>query len=129
MSQSREILKAFNNHFMEFVEDIINIFPNNLDLLTTKKSVLLLKKSNPKIIIHVWNEEVNKKYGSQIDEGDISFFIEKDYNEDLEKYDNNKISDVIEKLRDTIRNMKKEDLDKSLKYLQNLKKLSLLYFS
>ena len=30
------LLKAFNNHFLEFIEDVIKIFPENLDIMTAK---------------------------------------------------------------------------------------------
>ena len=30
------VLKAFNNHLLEFIEDVIRIFPENLDIKTGK---------------------------------------------------------------------------------------------
>ncbi len=47
----QDIFKGFNNHFVEFIEDIHSIFPNDKDITMTRDSLLLLKKSNPKIII------------------------------------------------------------------------------
>ena len=41
------ILKGFNNHFFEFVEDIITTFPENQDLKTSKMSFELFRKANP----------------------------------------------------------------------------------
>ena len=43
-------LTAFNNQFLEFVEDILRLFPNDKDLITTKNSLLLMKKMNPRLI-------------------------------------------------------------------------------
>ena len=42
------IMKIFNEQMMDFINDIINVFPNNPELVTAKNSILLLKKSNPK---------------------------------------------------------------------------------
>ena len=128
MSQLSSILTAFNDHFIEFVSDIINVFPNDTDLLAAKNSFSLIRKANPKLIIKIWSSHVVYKYAEQIDEGDIGFFINKDYSDDLEKADNSeKIMEAIDRLRNPIKMMTLEDRAKSMKYIQNLKKLSVMY--
>ena len=128
MSQLSSILTAFNDHFIEFVSDIINVFPNDTDLLAAKNSFSLIRKANPKLIIKIWSSHVVNKYAVQIDEGDIGFFINKDYASDLEKADNSeKIMEAIDRLRNPIKMMTLEDRAKSMKYIQNLKKLSVMY--
>lgn len=127
----QDIFKGFNNHFVEFIEDIHSIFPNDKDIIMTRDSLLLLKKSNPKIIIDVWYKNITLKYQSEIQNGNIDFFLTKDYNEDLNMGDqkNNKVLEAIEKLRQPIKNMGDENQDKCLKYIQNLTQLSSLYFN
>ena len=128
MSQLSSILTAFNDHFIEFVSDIINVFPNDTDLLAAKNSFSLIRKANPKLIIKIWSSHVVNKYAEQIDAGDIGFFINKDYSNDLEKADNSeKIMEAIDRLRNPIKMMTLEDRAKSMKYIQNLKKLSVMY--
>ena len=128
MSQLSSILTAFNDHFIEFVSDIINVFPNDTDLLAAKNSFSLIRKANPKLIIKIWSSHVVHKYAEQIDAGDIGFFINKDYAGDLEKADNSeKIMEAIDRLRNPIKMMTLEDRAKSMKYIQNLKKLSVMY--
>ena len=56
------ILTVFNNHFIEFIEAIVSIFPNDVDLVTVKNFFLLMRKSNPKLIITVFNKYVVLKY-------------------------------------------------------------------
>ena len=48
------LLTAFNDHFMEFVNAIVERFPEDLDLVTSKNFLELAKKSNPKMIIKVF---------------------------------------------------------------------------
>ena len=128
MSQQSSILSAFNNHFMEFVDDIIVVFPNDTDLLAAKNSLALIRKANPKMIVKIWSSYVVNKYATEIDAGDISFFINKDYKDDLERAENSeKIMESIDRLRNPIKLMSEEDRAKSMKYIQNLKKLSILY--
>ena len=38
------VLKAFNNHFFEFIDDIIGIFPENNDIKTTKTFFEMTKR-------------------------------------------------------------------------------------
>jgi hypothetical protein len=122
------ILKAFNDHFVEFVEDISRVFPDNRDVLTTKNALLTIRKANPRLILQCWQEYIAQPYATKIEEGDMSFFIEKDYTNDLKDMDgNDAIMQKIDRLRGQVRNMCKDDQEKSMTYVQNLSKLSNLY--
>jgi len=75
---SNNILTAFNDHFIEFVSDIQNVFPNDPDILATKNILSAVRKANPKMIVKIWNAYVVGKYKSEIEAGNIDFFINKD---------------------------------------------------
>jgi len=127
MDQSH-ILKTFNDHFIEFIEDIIKVFPENSDLVSIKNSFISFRKLNPKLVLGVFRTYVIDKYSGEIDSKNIDFFINKNYESDLQ--DNSSSSMIIEKidkLRDPVREMSEDNQQKVLKYLQNLKKLCLLY--
>jgi hypothetical protein len=122
------ILKAFINHFDEFLEDILKVYPEHPKLLKCKMYFDGLKKSNPKIIITVWKDYVNSKYRDLINNGDIDFFMSKDYQEDVQDVSNsNKVYKEIEELRSIAKTFSEENLNKSMKYVQNLTKLSDMY--
>ena len=122
------LLTAFNDHFIAFVDDFQSVFPDDVDILTAKNSFLIVRKTNPKLIIKIWDKCVNDPYQTEIENGNIDFFINKDYTQDLLNYDNGgKIIESINRLRDPIRKMTPPDQQKTIKYLQNLMKLSLLY--
>jgi hypothetical protein len=131
MSVSKQqLLKVFNDHFIEFIEDIIRVFPTDVDLNTVKNYFLLIRKSNPKLIIMGFHEYVYLKYNDQIQNNNIQFFIDKDYKDDLtENKHSDKIIESINRLRNPIRLMEEEDKMKTVKYLQNLCKLSNSYIS
>jgi hypothetical protein len=129
-TESATLLTAFNDHFMEFVGDIINVFPDDADLASAKNSFILIRKANPKMIIKIWQKFVVEKYSDIIDMDDISFFINKDYSADLSNAENSdKIMEAINRLRKPVQMMTHEDQKKVMKYIQNLKKLSVLYNS
>ena len=122
------ILNAFNDQLTELFIDITIIFPNNIDIKTAQNTLSLIRKANPKMIVKIWKKYVVDKYGEQVDSNNISFFIEKDYNEDLNNTDQpTKIMDAIDRLRDPIKNMNLSNQAKTMKYLQNLKKLCCMY--
>jgi selenocysteine-specific translation elongation factor len=124
----QNILTAFNDHFVEFISDVQSVFPENADVLTAKNSLIMIRKANPKMIIKIWKSNIVDKYRTQIENNDISFFMEKDYSTDLSKAENSdKIMEGIDRLRQPIKDMAPENREKTMKYIQNLTKLSLLY--
>jgi len=125
-----QILKTFNDQFMQFVEDIINVFPNDPDITLAKNAFIFFRKTNPKILIDIWYKYVAKKYQDVILKGDISFFLEKDYGDDLENLNDwsKKSLEAINRLRDPVKNMNPENQSKSMKYCQNLTTLCIHYW-
>jgi hypothetical protein len=122
------ILQAFNNHFFEFMDDINTIMPDNKDLLSARTSLITMRKMNPRLIIKIWKSRIADKYKQNIHDGDISFFLEKDYIEDLENIESsNSIVNKINLIKEPIRNMGEENKAKCMRYIQNLTKLSELY--
>lgn len=122
-------MNAFNNHFTEFVDDILLIFPDNRDILNAKNSLTLLRKSNPKIIIKFWRHYIVQNYRQQIEAGDCDFFLKKDYRLDIENHSRGAdgIVEAIERFRTPLASLPEDELQKCVKYIQNLSKLSLLY--
>jgi hypothetical protein len=69
-------------------------------------------------------------YRDVIDRGDIQFFFQKDYSEDLSILQNsNEIIKMIDTLREPISKMSETEKGFTMKYIQNLSKLSMLYSS
>lgn len=122
---SVNILAAFNDHFVDFVTDIHNVFPDDVDVLTAKNSLLTIRKLNPKMIVKIWNTFIVGKYKKEIEDGDLSFFIDKDYTDDVSSVQNSdKIVESINRLRNPVKQMSIQNQTKVMKYIQNLTKLS-----
>ena len=63
----------------------------------------------------------------KIEDGDINFFLTKDYASDLSRNDNSdKIMESIDRLRNPVKEMSPENQAKTMKYIQNLSKLAML---
>lgn len=127
---SSPILSAFNNQFKEFMNDILCIFPDDKDLMTTKNMMTTLQKGNPRLLIQIWKNFIADPYANEIEAGNISFFIDKDYNSDVSELgDSEKIVKAIDRLREPIKNMDDENQQACMKYIQNLSKLSGMYMT
>lgn len=125
MSNQNNLLTIFNDHFVEFVTDVHNVFPDDPDILTAKNSLIAIRKANPKLIVKIWIKYVLTPYRDRIEAGDINFFIEKDYANDLTKSGNSdQIMMSIDRLRNPVKQMNPSNQQKTMKYIQNLCKLA-----
>ena len=124
----KTILKAFNNHFLEFGDDLITIFPNDYDLKTAYTFIEGLKKVNPKIIIDIWDSWILKHYKIEIDNGDFTFFENKDYSYDLGD-SNSRLLNAVENFKNKCSQLDQKNKNKSMKYVQNLSKLCEIYYN
>ncbi len=128
MADKTTLLRAFNTHMVEFLDDIITILPDNVGLVTTKNSFEMYKKANPALLIKIWYTYVYQPYAEIIEKGDFDFFINKDYSEDLTYLQNSTaVLSAIDTLREQIKVMSEVNRMHSLEYIRNLCKLSNMY--
>lgn len=119
------ILTAFNDHFSEFINDVHLVFPEDVDILSAKNALTAIRKANPKMIVKIWSTFIVGKYKGEIESGNLDFFINKDYSQDVSNAANSdKIMESIDRLRAPIKNMSIENQAKVMKYIQNLTKLA-----
>ena len=124
---STNFVTLFNNHFAEFVNDIQSVFPNDADILTAKNALISIRKANPKLLVRIWIKYIYTPYKQQIEDGDINFFLTKDYTTDLARNDNaDKIMESIDRLMVPVKDMSTDNQTKTMKYIQNLSKLAML---
>lgn len=119
------ILTSFNTQFMAFVDFVCETFPSNVDILTAKNSLILLKKANPRLLIKIWKTYIVDKYRTYILAGDISFFLTKDYSTDVSKLnDSDNVIRIIDNLRKPIEQMNEVEKAKTMNYIKLLSILS-----
>ena len=119
------VLSAFNKIVQDFLEDCMRIFPKDNDFKIYKKAIDLLVKYNPKKINTVFKEYIDI-YRTQINNQDEQFFLENKF-EEVEKYNNDEIFNVINKLKLYWKNLDNNNKEKIWKYLDVMIKLSDAY--
>jgi len=122
------ILKAFNTHFFEFVDDVVGIFPDRIELATARKTFDMIRKANPTAILKAWYAHVYVPYREPIEQGNLEFFFTKNYADDLTTMANStEIMRVIDTLRSPIQLMSDTNKSHTMKYIQNLSSLATLW--
>jgi hypothetical protein len=122
------LLNAFNTQLFEFIEDIELVFNEDNSVKRAKAGLVMIKKVNPTLTIRIWYNYICSKYESEINNDNIDFFLDKDYKKDLVYMNqSDDIISSIDKLREPIKNMSKENQEKSFRYIKNLCILSKLY--
>ena len=127
-----QILSAFNDHFKEFIADIKRVFPQNMDIVALNKGLPSILMITPKLIIKSFKTNFVDVYRSEIEEGDINFFIDLDYQNDLTNLGVDTNSAILEKinyLKEPIRQMNAREQESVMKYMKNLMGLIDLYYS
>ena len=127
MSNNPLIMATFLKQMDECLEDISKTYSTDSRFSKCKLYFETMKRTNPRMIITTWKTMVTDKYDAQIQEGNIEYFLEKDYAEDAQDLYTPTVDSTIQELRTTIKKMSPENKEVSLKYLQNLCKLSKLY--
>ena len=123
-----ELMRVFNTQLASMFDDISIIFPENKEIKIAQTKYDALRKMNPSLIIKIWFTYIYTPYASIIDTGDMSFFYDKDYTEDLKNITGSKdIIIMIDNIRTPIRSMNEENKTKMAKYIKNLSSLSTMY--
>jgi hypothetical protein len=122
-------MKAFNDHFIDFLEDMERVFPDNTDISSAKQAIITFRKMNPRLLIMVFHNSVGKLYREEIVTGNLHYFTKKDYTKDIKFTSNADIlTQKINSLRGPVNSMSVPDQDKVINYLNNLVCLSDMYY-
>ena len=128
------LVKVFSEQCEELYQDLLKIYPDNLDIKTGLTMVQTMKRFNPKLMIKKYKISVNDVYYDKIIRGDLEYFIEKDYLDDYRSV--GYTTEGAQKQNDWIASLKKlyklqdeKNKKKLKKYFQQLSKLCRMYYS
>ena len=128
----KEIYKTFVDIFFQFLEFIKNYSNENNDFLNIYKKSYLLKKTNIRLFIQMWYTHISSIYFKQIMDGDIEYFLYKDYNYENKKMNvnntNSIITECIMHMKELYSKLDKDIINIFVNYMQKLTYLSILYY-
>ena len=125
MSKS-EVIDAFNKQFIEFIKDIERVFPDDVDIKVCRKIISKAIILLPKTLQKLFHDHFVSVYKTNIDEGNIDFFVTNDYRKahGYKETDESWVMDKIDCLRIPLSLMIPSDKAMAVKYMQNLTILS-----
>ncbi len=79
----RDVFKLFNKNYFELL-DFMKLHSNQNQYFDNfYRKNYYMKKANIKIFIKTWNSVINEKYGTEILNNNITYFLENDFNNEL----------------------------------------------
>ena len=121
-SINKTFLSAFNNVVTQFINDLINTFPEEMEFKKFKTGFSLLSKTNPRKFLTVFNYYIGN-YRSKILEKDETFFLITESN-NLSGVEDNSITQLLDKLKTYWETLSLYNKDKIWSYLNTLMVLS-----
>jgi len=128
----KSVFKDFNNIYFDFL-NFLKRFSNGDKMFNDfyRKSYII-KQTNIKLIIKLWYDNITLLYNKEIEEGNIDFFLNKNYNLENNKIENfdttYNINLYINFFRKQYNVLDNTIIQSFIHYVQQLNKLSLIYF-
>lgn len=72
----------FNKEYFEFL-NFIKEHIEDSSFKTFYRKNQIMKETNPKMFIRIWYNRIGSKYHEQVMQRDVSFFLNKDYDNDV----------------------------------------------
>ena len=119
---SCSFLSAFTNQMEALGDELSNLFPQDIDLKTATNMIRLLKKTNPRKLLVLFNQFV-LGYREKILARDESFFLDHNFNEFQDKQQNSTES-IIKQLKTHWKEMSPTSKKATWDYFTVLIKLS-----
>lgn len=94
MSNNDRYYEIFNNKLVNFINDLIIVFPDDNDFKLFKNTIKLLKLANKKLLLEYFKIGVNDEFKNNIINKNENFFLNNNYSSVL---DNEQIGHVINK--------------------------------
>jgi hypothetical protein len=120
MASKIVLMNALYDQFFSFLNELIEIYPDDVDFSIFLSTLKMLKTTNPSLL-PTYIVEYTTQFNDQILNGDESFFIDYSFEEYSEHVDLN----IFSKLKKYFKEMNEKSKQNVWKYTQNIVKLSI----
>ena len=118
----------FNKEYFEFLNFIKDYIEDTSFKIFYRKNQIM-KETNPKLFIRTWYSRIGSKYHTQVMERDISFFLNKNYENDVsDSGESNMLLKYINKFKDSYDSLDEIVKEKFLNYIISLTDKSFVYY-
>ena len=126
----KNIMKQFTAQFFEFMSFVKENSNKDKVIYAFYTRCNILKKVNVKLFIKTWHDNITTIYYNHIMNDNISFFLNKDYNSDINKTGNTNIdfNKYINHMKISYNTFSELFKQRIVTYIKNLTSLSYDYF-
>lgn len=118
----------FNKEYFEFL-NFIKGHIEDASFKTFYRKNQIMKETNPKMFIRTWYERIGNKYHTQVMQRDISFFLNKDYENDvIDVGDSNMLLKYINKFKESYDTLDETVKETFLNFIIGLTDKSFVYY-
>ncbi len=121
----------FNKEYFEF----LNFIKGHIEDTTFKtfyRKNQIMKETNPKLFIKTWYDRIGSKYHTQVMQRDISFFLNKEYDDDVAQSglgsDSNQLLKYINKFKESYDSFDTNIKEIFLNFIISLTDKSFVYY-
>ena len=123
-------IRDFNKSYFDFLKFIEKYLKEDKNFKTFYRKNIMMKETNPKFFIKTWNEKITIHYNEQIMKRDVSFFLNKDYENDLsETGQMNTLLKYINDFKENYESLSEETKMEFINFIVELTHKSHLYFN
>jgi hypothetical protein len=123
-----ERLDKFNNTFKDFITELVETFPDDMEFKMYHMGLQALLVTSPTTVIDVFQDQVVNMYETQIMNQNDAFFMEHDYS-NLKESNGANAARIIDKVKTYYGSMKRSDQEVVMKYMRVLTILCKKYFT
>lgn len=119
---------VFNKEYFEFL-NFIKGHIEDASFKTFYRKNQIMKETNPKLFIRTWYHRIGSKYHTQVMQRDISFFLNKNYEDDVyDSGDSNMLLKYINKFKDSYDTLDETVKETFLNFIIGLTDKSFVYY-
>jgi hypothetical protein len=130
MNDNKIVFRQFNETYFNLLEFFKKYSDGDKIFSRFYQRNYIMKKTNIKMFIKYWYENITSSYYEQINEGNINFFLEKDYNREVNKMNDLSfnISSYIDFFRNKYHQLDTDIIQNFIGQVQILNNLSYYYY-
>jgi hypothetical protein len=121
-------ISDFNKSYFEFLKFIEKYLKEDKNFKSFYRKNQMMKETNPKFFIKTWNSRIGK-YNEQIMRRDVSFFLNKDYGDDVSDTGNNTLLQYIDDFKQNYDSFSDDTKTEFINFIVELTHRSHVYFN
>jgi hypothetical protein len=118
----------FNKEYFEFL-NFIKGHIEDASFKTFYRKNQIIKETNPKMFIRTWFNRIGSKYHEQVMQRDISFFLNKNYEDDVsDSGESNMLLKYINKFKESYDTLDQSIKEEFVNFIMSLTDKSFVYY-